>query len=361
MKDSESFSSAETKNSRSIARVSGRAEPVARLGLLRKAWWKAKRCKSLLQIMRDQFSDGLQFFRWSHTGMGDQTPGKKEAAILKAYHGIEKGLSLASPRPGFGKEKIQILTRKIDEWLLHHAPNDLILSAIETIRNYHAFNLSHDISWGWLEDWLLDAERHGKSARAPHGDGISGGVLRTGRREILESVAGIRPSFFESRHSIRNFAPGLVPLEDIRSAVRIAQKAPSVCNRQGVKAYSFRPAMTSLAWQPGNSGFGTLASDGLVVTADLQAFSARGERNQAYVDGGLFAMSLVYAFHMLGYGSCMLAWSQSPQRERQLRQSLKIPESEVVIMMIAIGNLPESLDVACSQRRPLSDVLIERC
>jgi nitroreductase len=360
VKDSESFSSAETKNPRSMAQDSMRTEPVARLGLLRKTWWKAKRFRSLLQIMGDQFSDGLQFFKWSHTGMGDQTLRKKEAAILKAYHGIEKGLSLASPRPGFGKEKIQSLTRKIDEWLLHHEPNDLILSAVESIRNYHAFNLSHNISWGWLADWLLDAERHRKSARVPH-DEVSGGVVHTRKSEILEAVAGTRPSFFESRHSIRNFAPGLVPLEDIRSAVRIAQKAPSVCNRQGVKVYSFRPAMTSLAWQPGNSGFGHLASDGLIVTADLQAFSARGERNQAYVDGGLFSMSLVYAFHMLGYGSCMLAWSQSPLRERQLRQALKIPASEVVIMMIAIGNLPESLDVACSQRRPLSDVLVERC
>lgn len=118
--------------------------------------------------------------------------------------------------------------------------------------------------------------------------------------------------------------------------------------------------MEALRWQPGNRGFGHLASRALVVTVDLQAFSGPGERNQAWVDGGMFAMSLLYALHSLGYGACPLAWSQRSSFDRQARAALGIPPNEVIIMMIAVGTLPERFRVAVSQRLSGKTALIER-
>jgi len=219
--------------------------------------------------------------------------------------------------------------------------------------DYRAFNhrIGEDVAW--LDDWLA---RHGHHDVADHTDLAGGTFLRT-RAEIQEAVRGVGEAFFETRHSIRNFDTGDVPISDIQRAVGMARKAPSVCNRQGARVHCFQEASVALKWQPGNTGFGHLASRALVVTADLMAFSSVGERHQVYVDGGLFAMSLVYALHALGHGTCMLAWSQERDRNRQAKADLSIPDSETIIMMIAVGRLPETLSVARSWRRPVSDIL----
>jgi nitroreductase len=41
----------------------------------------------------------------------------------------------------------------------------------------------------------------------------------------------------------------------------------------------------------------------------------------------------------------------------QLRKLIRLPESEVVIMIIAVGHIPEKLMVARSARKPLEEVL----
>jgi nitroreductase len=72
----------------------------------------------------------------------------------------------------------------------------------------------------------------------------------------------------------------------------------------------------------------------------------------------MFAMSLVYGLHAQGLGSCCLNWCAELSAERRLRAITEIPDHEAVIMMIAIGHVPESLLVAQSVRKPLSEVLV---
>nr|WP_282569321.1 nitroreductase family protein [Aliiroseovarius sp. S1339] len=187
-----------------------------------------------------------------------------------------------------------------------------------------------------------------------------GGTIQKTRAEIQEAVAKGGEDFYFSRHSIRNFSGDDVPMEDMRKAIRMARKTPSVCNRQGPRVYCFQNAIDALQWQPGNKGFGHLASRGLVVTSDLRAFTGTGERNQCWVDGGMFAMSILYALHSLGYGACPLAWAPEAAVDKKMRRALDIPDHQGVIMMIAVGVLPEKLNVAVADRYDLEDVLIER-
>jgi nitroreductase len=112
-----------------------------------------------------------------------------------------------------------------------------------------------------------------------------------------------------------------------------------------------------LSFQNGNRGYGDQAGAVLLITADMRAFTMLGERNQAWIDGGLFAMSLNYALHSLGLGACMLNWSVEKGQDEALRAAFAIPEQEVVIMMMAVGHMPERLRVARSPRRPLKSVL----
>lgn len=322
-------------------------------------WMKTKnflrpfvfRCRQILllkNLFRDHAVDAWRFFKWSHNGIYDAQKEQMESAIIKSYHGFEKGLSLQHPKPGFGQEKAKALIKKLSEWNSKYEPSDMTQAAEDSLLSYHAFNRNIGVSIDFLNEWKCLSRQANNS---------QGGTKKLEREEVIKAVHGVSDNFFMTRHSIRNFSPEEVPLDAIKKAVTIAQKSPSVCNRQGVKVYCAQHAEDALKWQPGNKGFGDLASRGLVVTADLQAFCSTGERNQAFVDGGLFAMSLVYALHSMGYGSCMLAWSKSPKEESEVRKALNIKDNEVIIMMIAVGCLPEKLDVACSQRRPMSDIL----
>ena len=70
----------------------------------------------------------------------------------------------------------------------------------------------------------------------------------------------------------------------------------------------------------------------------------------------MFAMSLIYALHSLGLGTCCLNWCVNNTEDKLLREFIPIEDKEVVIMMIAVGNLPDEFDVPYSQRKP-----IEQC
>jgi nitroreductase len=181
------------------------------------------------------------------------------------------------------------------------------------------------------------------------------------REAILQKATMDLTGFFESRFSVRQFSPKPVPRGVIEKAIRMAQKSPSVCNRQSVKVYAFdQPAWRErvLACQRGNAGFGQELQVVLVVTSDVKTFFSAGERNQCWIDGGLFSMSLVYALHSLGVGSICLNWSAEMEEDEELHRVAGIPEGEAVIMFIGVGFLPEKLVVAQSRRKPLGEVLI---
>jgi hypothetical protein len=71
-------------------------------------------------------------------------------------------------------------------------------------------------------------------------------------------------------------------------------------------------------------------------------------------------MSLVWALHSRGIGSCYLNWSAELEQDLKLRQVADIPDSENIITLLAVGNLPDRFLVAGSPRRDLSDVLFFR-
>lgn len=326
--------------------------PASLLPFAHTVWSAFEHLAATAALARDYLSDLRRYVRWSHTGKADPHLPQQEAALLKQYHGLEKALSLQNPRPGFGQDKVKLLLKTLDRWLTRDPENPVVGAAIATLHAYRAFQHSHAIDLPWLDAWLATTAQKAGPVQAQNG-----GAHKIRKADVMDAISGVGPKFFAARHSIRNFGPGEVPLEAIENAISMASKTPSVCNRQGPRAYCFANAMDALQWQPGNGGFGHLASRALIITSDLQAFSAPGERHQAYVDGGLFAMSVVYALHAMGYGCCMLAWSQRAAKEDALRQALNIPQNEVVIMMIAVGQLPDEVMVAQAYRRPVSEIL----
>jgi hypothetical protein len=136
-----------------------------------------------------------------------------------------------------------------------------------------------------------------------------------------------------------------------------------VCNRQSWRVHVFSEAADKamiLRHQNGNLGFGHLADRVLLVTADMRTFVSSGERNQAFLDGGLFSMSLLYALQARGIATCPLNLSISFQVDRRLRKAARIPGWETPLMMIAVGYPPDRLNVAASARLPTESMLFFR-
>jgi nitroreductase len=139
-------------------------------------------------------------------------------------------------------------------------------------------------------------------------------------------------------------------------------KTPSVCNRQAWGIYHTSDQEVKdlvLTYQTGNKPFGESIPNLMVITTDLKAFFSAEEHNQHLIDGGLLAMSLMYAFHSLGIATCALNWSAKPKTDLTLRKYVNIKPHHSIIMVLAIGYPDDNNKVCASTRRPVEEVFFE--
>lgn len=314
------------------------------------------------KLTSNSLYDFRRFNKWSSADGKQSLKEHYRAWIIADYHKIEKALAFSQPRTGFGKVVLVRLIEHTDFYVRHFGTDTSVLCAAGVLLSYQAFHDDRGARPA-LPDLVEKARAwKSKTTLADAEDCQTGGVINCTREQIHGRGKMDLSEFFFSRHSIRQYAPDPVDAELVDQAVRMAQRTPSVCNRQSPKVYVYLdPAERKkvIQCQKGNAGFGDQATGVLVVTADTRAYFSVGERYQAWIDGGMFAMSLVYALHSLGIGSCCLNWSVEKTADRELRRVAHIPESECIIMMISIGHLPESFVVAQSQRKPLDEVRIQ--
>lgn len=254
-----------------------------------------------------------------------------EAQLTKDYHRVEKGLALPEPKRPFGASVLNRLDMLI--------PVAEANGAVGTYVSYAQSARTALLEWN-------------------EGMAVSDDISPV-RETTAAGIDDVR-RFFSSRHSTRDFDDRAVSLADLIEAVEMAINTPSVCNRQAwlVRLQLDREDIVrSLAFQNGNTGFTENIPALAIVTVDSQLFAGSGERNQGWIEGGLFSMSLVWALHGMGIDSCMLNMSLPNRRTDALRRELGIPDNELVIMMIAIGYGKEGHRVARSPRRNIAEVL----
>lgn len=274
------------------------------------------------------------------------------ARITKEYHRIEKGMALPNPRPGFGLSTVEYLLNAVPRLEAMSGPCLATQGARGSLAQYVAF---HDkMQQGALVPPALRAFVDAQP------EGFPGGAMRMTRSELQTATAMDFDRFARARYSTRQFTGVAVPEAGIKAGVATALKSPRVCNRESRRVYAaFDPVLREklLSFQNGNRGFGDQAGAILIITSDLRYFTDFGERNQAFVDGGLFAMTLALALHGQGYGTCFLNWSAPFWRDRDMRKAFGIPDHEAVITFLAVGCLPETFDVAISPAPSVEEVL----
>ncbi|MEM9804252.1 MAG: nitroreductase family protein [Cyanobacteria bacterium P01_D01_bin.56] len=319
---------------------------------------KYRNLRSSIRLLSDYVYDLNRFL--FHSALLNQYSSKvrHQGRLIANYHVIEKGLSLREPRIGFGTEVVDNLVSILKSYQQRYEFDEIAQVALNTLFSYYEFNLERGLDKQALLDELLAIKKKIPSQAACTS---AGGTVSVTKESILSASKVDFERFVSARHSIRNFEQASVDIALIEEAIAIALKTPSVCNRQTWKVHVCETSGSrakALGHQNGNRGFGSDADKVLILTSDLNLFTNSGERNQGFVDGGLFAMSLIYALHSLGLGTCCLNWSVRSGVDRALRKDIAIGDSEIVIMMMAVGHLPDKLQVAQSSRRQVRDILV---
>lgn len=295
---------------------------------------------------------------WKHSGAWCHGREKSLANLIMTYHVVEKGLTMPMRRMGFGTQVVAELIEQIRSFEERFGRDDVSLKhAIGVVKRY--WQMHSDAGYDFREKTGFTALLQRFCEQY---DAIPAACEpQFSRAEFYAAKNAPFPEFTAARHTVRHFLPDKeVPMDKIWRAVSMATSAPSACNRQHGRIYCVSDKAKCkeiLSLQGGNRGFGHLADKVLVVASDLQDVLLPRERNDAFVNGGLFLMALCYGLYYEEVAHCILTWAQSPETDLALRRIVPLKESEVVIAVVACGEAPDEFDVAASPRRSIESVI----
>jgi nitroreductase len=299
--------------------------------------------------------DAARFIKYSNAFYQFDNFEKLIGIIIAEYHVIEKGLTMPEPNLGFGVEIMKSLIKHCDLYSAQICNKDSkhFFHAIGVIAEYKLF---HEKKQFPLDEFLL---------QSINGILSDFGQVNASRQIVMNNVDYFKNTyssfedFSNSRHSLRNFS-GSVELSLIEKAVKLAQNAPSSCNRQPARIYIVQNKILMkkiLAIQDGNRGFGHLADKLIILTSELGGYLGLRERNDVYINGGIYAMNLLYALHFYKIGACALNWCSLPDKDREFRKLCNIKPSENIILIIACGRVLEKFQLTCSYRNDYQNIL----
>lgn len=277
---------------------------------------------------------------------------KMQYTILRENHVIEKGMSMRTPRKGFGRQKVSALLERLEKYyeLYGKADAKFLLYPMSTIKGYIEYTETRGTHIPEIHNKFAELSRKfNAESLTSHA-----GVVETTNKAIQEKCNTDFESLLLSRHSIRYFTDEEVEKSLITKALELAQRTPSACNRQGWKTHVFKgdESIRLIQWQGGARGFEEEMRHSILVTANLKAFLSY-EVHQAYVDGGLYAMNLINAIHSLGLGCIPLSCGFYEEKLKGLKD-FDIPEYEVPIVIVAFGKLQSKFKVAVSTRKDIA-------
>lgn len=281
---------------------------------------------------------------------------REQSQIIKAMHGIEKGLSLRDARKGFGIPKVLALISRIDRYSKkgYDCLHPSIQMALGAIEKYIEWNKERDS----LDEKIEEA--YNTLLLSVPLSNIGGGTIFLTKKEVLDFDAKEIDKCFMTRHSLRDFSGEEVDIEKVKEAIKQANRCPSACNRQPTKVHIIcsEEGKRFVASQlEGTGGFADKCSAFLLITGELTAFDFI-DSEQLVVNAGIYAGYLVLALHSKGIASCVIQRSLLRTKKiNYLRSKLNIPDNEEIVCAIGIGCYPEEFNVPHSVRLPLSDII----
>jgi nitroreductase len=306
-------------------------------------------------LLKKSFSKDYDLYKKHSSVFKKDTYKKIESEITLRYHSIEKGFLYDSIRFRFAERKIKELIIYLKSIDLPNVNNRIqIQAAILNLCVYYDIHLKNQID---ISDYFpLEDYEYFKSNLKISGDPVKYHTKAT----FFKSNRSDFKEFSCSRSSVRNFTGEKIPIRIFQQVVDLANNAPSVCNRQSVSVYLIEDKEkidSILKIQGGLKGYDEKLSQLIVLTSDRNYFYSIGERNQLFIDGGIYLMNLLYALHYYKIAACPAHWGMTIDADKKVKNILGLRESEKIICLIAVGIPEDNFKTTLSLRRPASENL----
>ena len=280
-----------------------------------------------------------------------------KAEIIRYVHAIEKGLSIENPRLGFGVKKINLLMDLCDLFIKKCNNYSICLKmAIDALNGYIEYHNTKNWSGEDFECICARVQKIQEKVTLIVNEKC-GGVLKINSNNVL--APDELDAFLSARHSIRSFKNEEIDKNLIAKSIKMAQKAPSACNRQAVRAYVVSSEKLCNLLGDDLSGIGGFAQDAnkfILITGKLSAYRL-DEYNQFIVSASIFSAYLSLSLLSNNIGSCIV---QRPLRKTKgwdlLRECFGIADDEQMVCMLAIGYLKDEYIVPVSYRLPVDNI-----
>jgi nitroreductase len=315
-----------------------------------------KGLKSKLELRKLFYSDYKRFKKYSfENGVIPKNENQLLAIINKTYHSIEKGLSYSNIRFHFGRTKIEYLIQLIRKYILitNDKDNETLKTALKVLHEYVAIHHRDHEKLEYLRLFLDEFSIDYKNTL--------GGVRTVSKDVILDSLNKDFYEFSKSRVSVRDFSDEPVDVSIINKALNLARHTPSACNRQSWRTRvidSKQMKNVVLQNQNGNEGYGQNLDKIILITTDSRSFAKPRERKQAYIDGGLYSMNLLYALHYYGVACISLSAALNNKQENIIRKALNVSLAENFIMFIGLGSYKDEFKVPMSHKNEPQNIII---
>lgn len=288
----------------------------------------------LLGLFSEYAQDLWLFLRYNgHSPLEPRVRRLSHKTIIGA-HTIEKGLTLPHPKPHFGQAKIAELLGMNVGWTppKSELSRSMLVGALRDYQQAFADTPAPDVGL---------AERIRAFVDAHDAESAHGGVRHVPVHRAKNPAA---VAFLENRFAAREFADCALTDTEIDAVARLAQRAPSQCNRQSTRLHVYRDRARIrrlLELQSGARGFSENVPTLFVVTSEITAWGGPQQRNQPYVDGALYAMMLMLGLDARGFLSCPLNLAVMHRTERAIKSEGGIPSRERLVVMVAAGPPPD--------------------
>ena len=273
-----------------------------------------------------------------------------EGRLVFHAHALEKGLSHQVVRLGFGKSALNALAKNMEAYVKHGYPKSskAYINSLSVVKAYIEIHEKERFDVAYLKDiFSVDLLEEAKKDTSDLG-GISTVNLSDKRGNDKANFMEL----FNNRWSIREYSTEPVNISKIDKVLEIARKTPSICNRQSSRAtviYDKSKIAAALKLQGGITGY-ELPPALIMITTDTSAFLDVNERNQVFIDGGLYSMAILMGLEYVSLAACPLNAMLSVKNDNKMRNILNIPASENIIMFISVGNFLEENKVPRSFR-----------
>lgn len=161
------------------------------------------------------------------------------------------------------------------------------------------------------------------------------------------------------RHSVRWYNEKMVSDEIIQKAVSAALTSPSACNRQAFTVYCLKGDKLDEVkkLKLGFEIFAEHIHTFLFIVGDLSAYIEERDKHLIYVDGGLFAMSLMLTFETMGVSTCPINFPDMAWLDAEMDRILGLNPYQKGVMLLSIGYADANSPVPFSAKKQVDEVL----